>query len=212
MTKKKLRSVDLLLTKLTIAEKFHILFWFPLILLILIALLLMQQNRNMRIEDNQRAMQQSLQQSAALIASLPDTPPITLPDGLTLSTSGQTGSVEDNGINTITVAAGKHGYLSGRVDARDISIWDNQGGTVGLILAGLFVMAAVIFFTSAFIQRSLGSLTRALHRLAEGDLTERLHFTLSRDEFSRVAANIDQLAERQQKTVRLVHDSLTIPS
>lgn len=207
MTKKKLRSVDLLLTKLTIAEKFHILFWFPLILLILIALLLMQQNRNMRIEDNQRAMQQSLQQSAALIASLPDTPSITLPDGLTLSTSGQTGSVEDNGINTITVAAGKHGYLSGRVDARDISIWDNQGGTVGLILAGLFVMAAVIFFTSAFIQRSLGSLTRALHRLAEGDLTERLHFTLSRDEFSRVAANIDQLAERQQKTVRLVHDS-----
>ena len=161
MTKKKLRSVDLLLTKLTIAEKFHILFWFPLILLILIALLLMQQNRNMRIEDNQRAMQQSLQQSAALIASLPDTPSITLPDGLTLSTSGQTGSVEDNGINTITVAAGKHGYLSGRVDARDISIWDNQGGTVGLILAGLFVMAAVIFFTSAFIQRSLGSLTRA---------------------------------------------------
>ena len=72
MTKKKLRSVDLLLTKLTRAGKFHILFWFPLILLILIALLLMQQNRNMRIEDNQRAMQQSLQQSAALIASLPE--------------------------------------------------------------------------------------------------------------------------------------------
>ena len=207
MKEVKYRWIDKQLNKLTIAEKFHFLFWFPMLLLVIIALLLMSQNHDIRTQEAIITLQQKLDASAALVRQINDLSAIQLPQGIRLSNSGVVGQHTVNNALTITVDAGKQRYLSGSIDLSDTSMWDNQSSNLVLTTIGLLLMAIVSYCISTFITGAIYTLNRTLQQIADGDLTQRTRATASRDEFSRVGINVDKVAERQQHNVKLVHES-----
>ena len=198
---------DRVLVNLTVREKFHVLFWFPLVMILLITTILLHQNNNLRQLDAVQALELKLQSSAALLEQIKDASSLQLPAGIRLSDSGVAGQQQVGDAVTITVQAGDSRFLSGTVDLSIYSLFGGHSLTYILIAAGIVLMAIVSFLLSSFISRAIFSLNKALRRVADGNLTERLNFVPTRDEFSALAQSIDTLVARQQHTVKLVHDS-----
>jgi methyl-accepting chemotaxis protein len=207
MKEVKFRWVDRILVNMTIQEKFHVLFWFPLLLILLITSLLMTQNNQLRRTDAIEGLELKLQSAVTLLDQVKDVVDIKLPDGVRLSDSGVVGrNLVGNDI-TITVQTANQRFLSGTADLSALSIWNGHNSTFVLIVVAILFMAVVSYYLSTFISGAIFSVNKALRRIADGDLTERLNFFSTRDEFSALAQSIDTLAGRQQHTVKLVHDS-----
>lgn len=207
MKEAKFRWVDRILINMTIQEKFHVLFWFPLLLIVLITAVLIHQNNQLRRTDLIEGLELKLQNAVTLLDQVKDVSDIKLPDGIRLADSGVEGQHQVGDAMTITVPTANQRFLSGTVDLSQLSLWNGHNTTFTLIALAILVMAVVSYYLSSFISNSIFALNKALSRVADGDLTERLNFIPTRDEFSALAQSIDTLAGRQQHTVKLVHDS-----
>lgn len=207
MKEVKFRWVDRILINMTIQEKFHVLFWFPLLVIVLITADLIHQNNQLRRTDLIEGLELKLQNAVTLLDQVKDVSDIKLPDGIRLADSGVEGQHQVGDAMTITVPTANQRFLSGTVDLSQLSLWNGHNTTFTVIVLAILVMAAVSYYLSTFISGAIFSLNKALSRVADGDLTERLNFIPTRDEFSALAQSIDTLAGRQQHTVKLVHDS-----
>ena len=207
MKEVKFRWVDRILINMTIQEKFHVLFWFPLFVIVLITAVLIHQNNQLRRTDLIEGLELKLQNAVTLLDQVKDVSDIKLPDGIRLADSGVEGQHQVGDAMTITVPTANQRFLSGTVDLSQLSLWNGHNTTFTVIVLAILVMAAVSYYLSTFISGAIFSLNKALSRVADGDLTERLNFIPTRDEFSALAQSIDTLAGRQQHTVKLVHDS-----
>lgn len=207
MKEVKFRWVDRILINMTIQEKFHVLFWFPLLLIVLITAVLIHQNNQLRRADLIEGLELKLQHAVVLLDQVKDVTDLKLPDGIRLADSGVKGQHQVGDAMTITVPTANQRFLSGTVDLSQLSLWNGHNTTFTLIALAILVMAVVSYYLSSFISNSIFALNKALSRVADGDLTERLNFIPTRDEFSALAQSIDTLAGRQQHTVKLVHDS-----
>ena len=207
MKEVKFRWFDQVLVNLTIREKFHVLFWFPLLLILVITTVLLHQNNQLRQLDAVQALELKLQSSAALLEQVQDVGSLKLPEGLRVSDNGVAGQHQVGDAITVTVPAGTQRFISGSVDLSNYSLFGGHSLTYILIIAAIALMALVSFLLGNFISRAIFALNKALRRIADGDLTERLNFVPTRDEFSELALSIDTLVARQQHTVKLVHDS-----
>jgi len=207
MKEVKFRWVDRILINMTIQEKFHVLFWFPLLLIVLITAVLIHQNNQLRRADLIEGLELKLQHAVVLLDQVKDVTDLKLPDGIRLADSGVKGQHQVGDAMTITVPTANQRFLSGTVDLSQLSLWNGHNTTFTVIVLAILVMAAVSYYLSTFISGAIFSLNKALSRVADGDLTERLNFIPTRDEFSALAQSIDTLAGRQQHTVKLVHDS-----
>lgn len=207
MKEVKFRWVDRILINMTIQEKFHVLFWFPLLVIVLITAVLIHQNNQLRRTDLIEGLELKLQNAVTLLDQVKDVSDIKLPDGIRLADSGVEGQHQVGDAMTITVPTANQRFLSGTVDLSQLSLWNGHNTTFTVIVLAILVMAAVSYYLSTFISGAIFSLNKALSRVADGDLTERLNFIPTRDEFSALAQSIDTLAGRQQNTVKLVHDS-----
>ena len=207
MKEVKFRWVDRILINMTIQEKFHVLFWFPLLVIVLITAVLIHQNNQLRRTDLIEGLELKLQNAVTLLDQVKDVSDIKLPDGIRLADSGVEGQHQVGDAMTITVPTANQRFLSGTVDLSQLSLWNGHNTTFTLIALAILVMAIVSYYLSSFISNSIFALNKALSRVADGDLTERLNFIPTRDEFSALAQSIDTLAGRQQHTVKLVHDS-----
>lgn len=207
MKEVKFRWVDRILINMTIQEKFHVLFWFPLLVIVLITAVLIHQNNQLRRTDLIEGLELKLQNAVTLLDQVKDVSDIKLPDGIRLADSGVEGQHQVGDAMTITVPTANQRFLSGTVDLSQLSLWNGHNTTFTVIVLAILVMAAVSYYLSTFISGAIFSLNKALSRVADGDLTERLNFIPTRDEFSALAQSIDTLAGRQQHTVKLVHDS-----
>ena len=207
MKEVKFRWVDRILINMTIQEKFHVLFWFPLLVIVLITAVLIHQNNQLRRTDLIEGLELKLQNAVTLLDQVKDVSDIKLPDGIRLADSGVEGQHQVGDAMTITVPTANQRFLSGTVDLSQLSLWNGHNTTFTVIVLAILVMAAVSYYLSTFISGAIFSLNKALSRVADGDLTERLNFIPTRDEFSTLAQSIDTLAGRQQHTVKLVHDS-----
>lgn len=207
MKEVKFRWIDRILINMTIREKFHVLFWFPLFVIVLITTVLIHQNNQLRRTDLIEGLELKLQNAVVLLDQVKDVTDIKLPDGIRLADSGVEGQHQVGDAMTITVPTANQKFLSGTVDLSQLSLWNGHNMTFTVIVVAILVMAIVSYYLSTFISGAIFSLNKALSRVADGDLTERLNFIPTRDEFSALAQSIDTLAGRQQHTVKLVHDS-----
>ena len=207
MKEVKVRWVDRILINMTIQEKFHVLFWFPLLLILLITAVLIHQNNQLRRTDLIEGLELKLQNAVVLLDQVKDVADIQLPAGIRLADSGVVGQHQVGDAMTITVQTANQRFLSGTADLSQLSLWNGHNTTFTLIVLAILVMAIVSYYLSSFIYNSIFALNKALSRVADGDLTERLNFLSSRDEFSALAQSIDTLVGRQQHTLKLVHDS-----
>ena len=208
MKEVKFRWFDQVLVNLTVREKFHVLFWFPLLLILVITTVLLHQNNQLRQLDAIQALELKLQSSAALLEQVQDVGALKLPEGLRVSDNGVVGQHRVGDAVTVTVQAGTtQRVISGSLDLSRYSLFGGHSLTYILIIGSIALMALVSFLLGNFISRSILTLNKALRRVADGDLTERLNVVPTRDEFSELAQSIDTLVARQQHTVKLVHDS-----
>src|SRR5690606_16721135 len=77
-----------------------------------------------------------------------------------------------------------------------------------IILGSLFVLAMGVYYIMTFIGGAMFTMNKALSTLANGDLTARMNFFQVRDEFSTIAITIDKVAEREQKMVLSIQESV----
>lgn len=207
MKEVKFRWIDRLLINLTLREKFHILLWFPIAIMVCLSLILLHQNTEAKVTIAQQALTHKLDTAASLLLQAKDLPSVTLPAEIRLTSTGEVGThrVEDN--VTVTVPVGDKGYLSGTIALKDLGSSDQNSTAITVILLAVVLMGLVVFIVSRFIRSSILAINKSLKRLADGNLTERLNFLESRDEFSTLGKNIDILADRQQHILKLVRDS-----
>ena len=93
MKEVKFRWFDQVLVNLTVREKFHVLFWFPLLLILVITTVLLHQNNQLRQLDAIQALELKLQSSAALLEQVQDVGALKLPEGLRVSDNGVVGQL-----------------------------------------------------------------------------------------------------------------------
>lgn len=81
---------------------------------------------------------------------------------------------------------------------------------VSIICVSLFVLALGVYYIMTFIGGAMFTMNKALNTLADGDLTARMNFFPVRDEFSEIAITIDKVAEREQKMVQSIQESVAL--
>ncbi|MGC9493839.1 methyl-accepting chemotaxis protein, partial [Vibrio genomosp. F10] len=97
------------------------------------------------------------------------------------------------------------------VASHDVNIWNSMSTLqIGLIALTILVMAIGVYYIMTFIGGAMFTMNKALSTLADGDLTQRMNFFLVRDEFSTIAITIDKLADREQKMVASIQESIAL--
>lgn len=180
------RWIDKYLIHLRLQEKFYLIFFLPLLAMIVIALTL-DAASDTRVATNMQAEGQAIQ---ALVAKydLPAQEVRTVlqnqQSGFTLTPSGQLDYQPDGTLFT---------YL-GTLD------WS-------LLLGIVVVIALLTYYIMTFIGGAMYTMNQALLKLADGELSYRMNFFPVRDEFSQIAITIDKVLEREQNMVKAIQQS-----
>jgi len=193
------RWIDQYLIKLSIAEKFAVVLWLPIITVLVTNCFGLYARDAQLLELQTNAAQQQLTLAASLwseqnISQLPshirfaEQLPANQADLLSVR-------LESGGV--LLVEAPKH--------AQHFLI-RNFLPLLQLSLVVVLIGVAYHYLTS-FVSGALYSLNRALEALAGGDLTFRLNFFPVRDEFSTLAINLDKNSERQHQLATTVEQT-----
>ncbi len=192
------RWIDKYLIHLKIQEKFYLLFFLPLLALVILTLVLnsaadamisgLYQEELMLMKGLIEAGNLSQSQVANLIAGS---------ETITLGT----------GPNSVSVLNGAFSLVANH----EQSLWTALSTTqVSIILVTLFIIAIGVYYIMTFIGGAMFTMNKALNTLADGDLTARMNFFRVRDEFSEIAITIDKVADREQKMVQSIQESVAL--
>ncbi|WP_409423101.1 methyl-accepting chemotaxis protein [Pseudaeromonas sp. ZJS20] len=195
-----------LLTRLTIAEKLWLIFWLPLLVLLLVVGITLANNQAQRDADDDAYLAAQVQLTASLIGADADQAG-KLPAHLSLSKSGVPGKQTDGDLIRYTAQSANGQYVTGTLDLSHSSLWEHQSATLWVVLLAVVILGPLTLLLDQYMRRSIYELIHALQRLAEGDMRVRMGLPAARDEFTVVAGYLDQVAERQQRTLHRVNDS-----
>ncbi len=180
------RWIDRLLIHLTLREKFLLVFFIPLLTLLMSIAVMAhqaQQQAHAQLEAQLRWTAQRLdQQPPADAAQWLAGTPFTL-------TEGSQG---------LPLASGQRLAMLAEPGLFDLF----TPGVLLMIGLAVLLCAMVTYYIMTFIGGAMFTMNQALNRLADGDLTARLNFFPVRDEFSQIAVTIDKVAEREQSLVK----------
>ena len=202
MKKMTFYGIDRFLTQFTIKAKLLILFWLPIIAILGITLFSMNQAQQIRIDD---AISSLTSQVATAATSA--TNQTTLPDGLARSATAQAGKQVRGERVTIAAVTPQGDYVTGELNLAHYSLFDRQKATLLFMGLAILLLGGVSFFLTSYVQRSISAINQTLQLAANGDLTNRLNFVESQDEFSQLAGNLDRLTQRQHDMVKLISES-----
>ncbi|ODP96462.1 chemotaxis protein [Salinivibrio sp. SS3] len=179
------RWIDKYFIHLRLQEKFYLIFFLPLLAMVVIALTL-DAASDTRVAHKMEAEGQAIQ---AMVEKYD------LPKGevQTLLNNQQTGFT----FNGNELAYQVDGSLFSHMSATDWS----------LLLGMVLVIAVLIYYIMTFIGGAMYTMNQALLKLAEGELSYRMNFIPVRDEFSQIAVTIDQVLEREQNLVKAIQES-----
>ncbi|WP_439437903.1 methyl-accepting chemotaxis protein [Salinivibrio costicola] len=179
------RWIDKYLIHLRLQEKFYLIFFLPLLAMVVIALTL-DAASDTRVAHKMEAEGQAIQ---AMVEKYD------LPKGevQTLLNSQQTGFT----FNGNELIYQLDGSLFSHMSATDWS----------LLLGMVLVIAVLIYYIMTFIGGAMYTMNQALLKLADGELSYRMNFIPVRDEFSQIAVTIDQVLEREQNLVKAIQES-----
>ncbi|WP_345009726.1 methyl-accepting chemotaxis protein [Pseudaeromonas paramecii] len=206
MKKPKMKWLHPLLTRLTIAEKFWLIFWLPLLVLVLVMGVTLANNQQLRDADDYAALVGQVELAAKLIGTEGELAG-KLPANLSLSKTGAPGKLEEGDLLRYTAQSPSGQYVTGTLDLSQSSLWAHQGSTLFVLLLAVLIMGPITLLLGQYMRHSLYDLISALQRLSEGDMRVRMALPAARDEFTVVAGYLDQVAERQQRTLHRVNDS-----
>jgi len=192
------RWIDKYLIHLKIQEKFYLLFFLPVIALILLTLVLDNAADNMlnHLYQDELVLMRNLIEAGDLnrsqVASL-----IANSDTIALG----------SGMGSISVNNGEFSLVA----THSQNLWNALSTThVTIIAITLFLIAMGVYYIMTFIGGAMFTMNKALTTLSSGDLTSRMNFFKVRDEFSEIAITIDKVAEREQNMVLSIQESIAL--
>ncbi|AXY01018.1 methyl-accepting chemotaxis protein [Vibrio alfacsensis] len=192
------RWIDKYLIHLKIQEKFYLLFFLPLLAIVILTFVMNSAAdaliTNMYAEELQlmKGLIEAGNLSQSQVASL-------IAGSSTISIGSGPGS--------ISVLDGSYSLVANH----DKSLWSALSTIqVSVILVSLVLVALSVYYIMTFIGGAMFTMNKALNTLADGNLTERMNFFPVRDEFSEIAITIDKVAEREQKMVLSIQESVAL--
>ncbi|EMA2414008.1 methyl-accepting chemotaxis protein [Vibrio vulnificus] len=192
------RWIDKYLIHLKIQEKFYLLFLLPLIALIILTLVL---------DNAADAMLNHLYQDELILMK-------NFIEAGNLSRSQVMDILASSNTIALGSGAGSVSVLNGSfnlVVTHEQDLWTALSSVHWTVISvSLFIVALAVYYIMTFIGGAMFTMNKALSTLANGDLTARMNFFQVRDEFSTIAITIDKVAEREQKMVLSIQESVAL--
>ncbi|HDY7776212.1 methyl-accepting chemotaxis protein [Vibrio vulnificus] len=192
------RWIDKYLIHLKIQEKFYLLFLLPLIALLILTLVL---------DNAADAMLNHLYQDKLILMK-------NFIEAGNLSRSQVMDILASSNTIALGSGAGSVSVLNGSfnlVATHEQDLWTALSSVHWTIISvSLFIVALAVYYIMTFIGGAMFTMNKALSTLANGDLTARMNFFQVRDEFSTIAITIDKVAEREQKMVLSIQESVAL--
>ncbi|KGK16909.1 methyl-accepting chemotaxis protein [Vibrio navarrensis] len=192
------RWIDKYLIHLKIQEKFYLLFLLPVLALLMLTFVLTNAADAM--------LNEAYQDQVMLVKGLIESGNLTRNQVAELL-SAYPAIMIGNGKDAVPVMNGAFSLVSSQ-QGNLLSALSSTHLTI--ILGSLFVLAMGVYYIMTFIGGAMFTMNKALSTLASGDLTARMNFFLVRDEFSTIAITIDKVAEREQKMVLSIQESVAL--
>ncbi|ASJ38735.1 methyl-accepting chemotaxis protein [Vibrio vulnificus] len=192
------RWIDKYLIHLKIQEKFYLLFLLPLIALLILTLVL---------DNAADAMLNHLYQDELILMK-------NFIEAGNLSRSQVVDILASSNTIALGSGAGSVSVLNGSfnlVATHEQDLWTALSSVHWTVISvSLFIVALAVYYIMTFIGGAMFTMNKALSTLANGDLTARMNFFQVRDEFSTIAITIDKVAEREQKMVLSIQESVAL--
>ncbi|HDY7922802.1 methyl-accepting chemotaxis protein [Vibrio vulnificus] len=192
------RWIDKYLIHLKIQEKFYLLFLLPLIALLILTLVLDNAADSMlnHLYQDELILMKNFIEAGNLSRSQ-------VMDILASSNTIALGS----GAGSVSVLNGSFNLVA----THEQDLWTALSSVHWTVISvSLFIVALAVYYIMTFIGGAMFTMNKALSTLANGDLTARMNFFQVRDEFSTIAITIDKVAEREQKMVLSIQESVAL--
>ncbi|EGQ9933860.1 TPA: methyl-accepting chemotaxis protein [Vibrio vulnificus] len=192
------RWIDKYLIHLKIQEKFYLLFLLPLIALLILTLVL---------DNAADAMLNHLyQDELILMKNFIEAGNLSLSQVMDILASSNTIAL-GSGAGSVSVLNGSFNLVA----THEQDLWTALSSVHWTVISvSLFIVALAVYYIMTFIGGAMFTMNKALSTLANGDLTARMNFFQVRDEFSTIAITIDKVAEREQKMVLSIQESVAL--
>ncbi|MDN3697726.1 methyl-accepting chemotaxis protein [Vibrio cortegadensis] len=192
------RWIDKYLIHLKIQEKFYLLFLLPVLALVILSFVLSSSADSM--------LNQLVQDELILTKNLIEAGELTRAEVSNLLSNSETIQI-GNGVGSVSVMDGAFSIVA----SHNLTLWASLSTThLVIIFVALSLIALAVYYIMTFIGGAMFTMNKALSVLASGNLTERMNFFLVRDEFSTIAIAIDKVAEREQKMVLSIQESVAL--
>lgn len=192
------RWIDKYLIHLKIQEKFYLLFLLPVLALVILSFVLSSSADSM--------LNQQAQDELMLTKNLIEAGELTRAEVSNLLSNSETIQI-GNGVGSVSVMNGAFSIVA----SHNLTLWASLSTThLVIIFVALSLIALAVYYIMTFIGGAMFTMNKALSVLASGNLTERMNFFLVRDEFSTIAIAIDKVAEREQKMVLSIQESVAL--
>ena len=192
------RWIDKYLVNVTIKENFLILFFAPLLAIIIVSATLVNAAQNQQ--------NQLLQQEMETIAALVSQSELTRSDVSNILASSNI-QIGTGGIHTTPVT--DSGYsLTIREQPSLISMLETSH--LAIIIAACLFIILCLYYIMTFMGGALYNIYDAVSRLAEGDLTFRINYAPARNDFNLIAQIVDRVSEREHKLVQATQTAIAL--
>ncbi|WP_028863675.1 methyl-accepting chemotaxis protein [Psychromonas aquimarina] len=192
------RWIDKYLVHVKIKENFLILFFTPLLAIIMVSLALMN--------AFERQQEQLLQQNMDTIASLISQSSLTEND-VTRILAGSSIQVGSKGVNTTAVQDAGYSLTA---QAKPGLLSTLNLSHVSIIIVSCLLISLSLYYIMTFMGGALFNIYDALRRLADGDLVSRIGYAPARNEFNLIAQTIDRVSEREQLLVKATQEAIAL--
>ena len=195
------RWIDKYLIHIKLQEKFYLLFFLPLLVLIILAAVL----------DNaaDSILQDTMNNQVQIVAHVLDKYNVSQADAAQILRQTPDLMINSNNSDAISAHVTQGGYRIS--SAHDFSLWYALSTfQITLISIAVVLAGIAIYYIMTFIGGAMFTMNKALQALSTGDLTNRMNFFPVRDEFSTIAITIDKVSEREQKLVLAMQESVAL--
>jgi len=191
MKKVAFRWIDKYLVNVKIQENFMILFFAPLLAIVIVSMAL-----NSAADQQKMTLLEQEQQTITALIKASDLPENTLSQILSSSNFelAQSGSAS----NTLTIKP-----QPGLFSALSVS-------QLSLIAGALVFIGLCLYYIMTFMGGALYEMYMALKRLEDGDLTARIGYAPARNDFNLIAQTIDRVCEREHNLVKATQQAVAL--
>ncbi|CAG23716.1 methyl-accepting chemotaxis protein [Photobacterium profundum] len=192
------RWIDKYLVNVTLKENFLILFFTPVLAIIIVSLTL--------INASESQQKQLLQQNMGTVANLIAQSNLTENDVNRILT-GSNIQVGGYGIDTVSVPNTSYSLA---IKEQPSLISSLAFSHISIIFASCLFIIMCLYYIMTFMGGALYNIYNAVQRLADGDLVSRIAYAPARNDFNLIAQTIDRVSDREQQLVKATQEAIAL--